>query len=88
MLIKRAHELQKIQKHLAHNQHKTNLLSVQAVSRSGKDLGEKYHIDTAVDVKHVKLQLPSDVVCTHCVLQWTYITGEATTRTAKLLNVL
>ncbi|XP_076466483.1 uncharacterized protein LOC143297847 [Babylonia areolata] len=47
------------------------------VGPSGEDLGQKFYIDSKVDTKHVRLQLPSDVTCTQCVLQWTYNTGNS-----------
>lgn len=35
-----------------------------------------YLNSTAVTQYTVKLRLPADLVCEHCVLQWTYVAGE------------
>lgn len=34
----------------------------------------------------VQLQLPSNLSCNHCVLQWTYVCGELTKTSVKLLD--
>ncbi|KAL8579495.1 hypothetical protein ACOMHN_025448 [Nucella lapillus] len=43
----------------------------------GEDMGTQFYIDNKVDTKSVRLQLPSDVACSQCVLQWTYNTGNS-----------
>lgn len=48
----------------------------QVVDASGQVSGERHYIDNTVGFKHVGLQLPEDVSCTQCVLQWTYNTGK------------
>ncbi|KAK7107063.1 uncharacterized protein [Littorina saxatilis] len=52
-----------------------NVLKV--VGPEGQDLGDKYYLDAEVGTKHVELQLPVDLTCTQCVLQWTYNTGNS-----------
>ncbi|PVD29345.1 hypothetical protein C0Q70_11943 [Pomacea canaliculata] len=50
---------------------------LQVVDASGQVSGERHYIDNTVGFKHVRLQLPEDVTCTQCVLQWTYNTGNS-----------
>lgn len=35
-----------------------------------------YLNSTAAGMYYVNLQLPKDLVCVHCILQWTYVAGE------------
>ncbi|ESO86389.1 hypothetical protein LOTGIDRAFT_97145, partial [Lottia gigantea] len=43
-------------------------------SPSGSD---KFYIDYSTGIKQLYVVLPSNLVCTQCILQWTYITGNS-----------
>ncbi|KAK7476301.1 hypothetical protein BaRGS_00032494, partial [Batillaria attramentaria] len=44
-------------------------------SAHGLPAGDRFYEDTRTMNQQVRLQLPDDVTCTQCVLQWTYYTG-------------
>lgn len=50
---------------------------LQVVDSAGNPIGTKFYIDSTVNNKHVRLQLPKNMACPHCVLQWTYNTGNS-----------
>lgn len=39
--------------------------------------GTKYPVSSSLEIAHLSLVLPQNFVCSHCVLQWKYVTGNS-----------